>query len=146
MKRGLFFFIVPAFLLVACDNAPGTTLASSAFYNNTLYDEQGPVSIAVTPLTTSDETLEFDIAMNTHSVELSMDLATLSILSNDRGQTVTPLTWDAPQSGHHVTGKLIFPVSVDGGLFLDGAKQVTLIIREVSVPERVFEWFLDQGS
>ena len=148
MKRFLFLFIVPALLLVACDSAPAATSEADAsvFYNDTHLDEQGTVSVAVTPLAGSDEMLEFDVSMNTHSVELSMDLAALATLSNDRGQTVTPTGWDAPQSGHHVAGKLTFPASVNGASLLDGAKQVTLIIRDVGVPERVFVWTLVEGS
>jgi len=52
----------------------------------TRLDEQGAVVFEVTPLNlgTPAETLEFDVAMNTHSVDLSMDLAGLSTLSKVR--------------------------------------------------------------
>lgn len=146
MKRGLLFIIVPLLLLVACSSAPAATPATTVFYDNTLYDEQGAVTVAVTPLKSDGATVEFDVAMNTHSVDLSMDLASLTMLTNDRGQTVTPTGWDAPRSGHHVTGKLTFPNIIVGGSMLEGAKQITLTIRNVNVPERVFEWSLDQGS
>ena len=59
-------------------------------------DEQGAVVFEVTPLNlgTPADTLEFDVAMNTHSVDLSMDLAALSTLSTDTGislQAMMPL-------------------------------------------------------
>lgn len=150
MKRGFLFIIVPLLLLVACSNTPAATPAATpattVFYHNTLQDEQGAVSVAVTPLESDDATLEFDVAMNTHSVDLSMDLASLTTLTNDRGQTVTPTGWDAPRSGHHVSGRLTFPNIIVGGSMLEGAKQITLTIRDVGVPERVFKWSLDQGG
>jgi hypothetical protein len=44
----------------------------------TRLDEQGMVTVEVTPLNLGmpGETLVFEVSMNTHSVDLSMDLAT----------------------------------------------------------------------
>ena len=69
----------------------------------TRIDEQGAVVIEITPLNldTPMETLEFDVAMNTHSVDLSMDLALLSTLSTDTGVTIQAAKWDATPGGHH---------------------------------------------
>jgi hypothetical protein len=107
-------------------------------------DEQGAVVIAVTPLNleTSADTLEFDVAMNTHSVDLSMDLAPLSTLSTDTGLTVQANKWDATPGGHHVSGKLIFPVSANGKSILEGASKLTLTVVNVDAASRVFEWEL----
>lgn len=107
-------------------------------------DLQGIVEVAVRPvsLSGSSQTLEFEISMNTHSVDLSMDLATLATLTTDTSKTVTPVTWDAPRGGHHVYGMLSFPAQIDGIGLLDGAKRLTLTIRDVDVPERVFVWEL----
>lgn len=107
-------------------------------------DEQGAVVFEVTPLNlgTPADTLEFDVAMNTHSVDLSMDLAALSTLSTDNGITVQASKWDAVPGGHHVEGKLIFPSAQDGTSILDGASKLTLTIVDVDVPSRVFEWEL----
>ena len=98
--------------------------------------------MAVTPLDLngSGETLEFDVAMNTHSVDLGMDLADRSTLTTDSGLTVAATTWDAPPGGHHVSGTLTFPASMEGKSLLEGATQVTLTIRDVDAPERVFVW------
>ncbi len=107
-------------------------------------DTQGMVEIAVQPtnLSSPGETLDFEISMNTHSVNLSMDLATLATLTTDTGKTAQALKWDAPRGGHHVTGKLSFPAKADGTFLLAGAKRLTLTIRDVAVPERVFVWEL----
>ena len=107
-------------------------------------DSQGAVTMAITPLNLSapGETLDFEVAMDTHSVDLSMDLATLAVLSADNGRMVQATAWEAPQGGHHVSGKLSFPASAGGVAVLEGAAQVTLTVRGVDVPERVFVWEL----
>ena len=105
-------------------------------------DEQGAVEIVITPINLNDpgETLDFQVSMNTHSVDLSMDLATLATLETDTGHAVEAALWDAPRGGHHVQGTLSFPDSLDGKLLLDGVTRLTLIIRDIDAPERVFVW------
>ena len=107
-------------------------------------DEQGAVVFAVIPLNleTAADTIEFDVSMNTHSVDLSMDLATLSTLSTDTGLTVEAARWDATPGGHHVDGRLIFPLTTDGKSVLEGASKLTLTIVNVDAASRVFEWDL----
>jgi hypothetical protein len=107
-------------------------------------DEQGAVIVQASPLNldTPADTLEFDIAMNTHSVDLSMDLATLSKLTTDTGLTIQALKWDATPGGHHVEGKLIFPSTKNGKSILEGASKLTLTIINVDAAFRVFEWEL----
>jgi len=107
-------------------------------------DEQGSVVVQVTLLNldTATDTLEFDVSMNTHSLDLSMDLAQLAILTTDTGLTVQATKWDATPGGHHVPGKLIFPATLDGKSVLYGAGKLTLTIVNVDAPSRVFEWAL----
>ena len=107
-------------------------------------DQQGAVTVTVTPLNLDDpsDQLEFDVALETHSVDLSMDLATLATLTTDTGVTVPATLWDAPRGGHHVTGKLIFPMMKDGLSILAGAGTLTLTLVNVDVPSRSFEWNL----
>jgi hypothetical protein len=109
-------------------------------------DNQGAVEVSVTPinLDNPEETLIFEVTLNTHSVDLSMDLATLATLSTDTGKSVQAATWDAPRGGHHVEGKLSFPASVDGQPLLEGAKTLTLIIKDLDAPERVLIWELSE--
>jgi hypothetical protein len=107
-------------------------------------DEQGAVVVEVTPLNlgTPADTLQFQVSMNTHSVDLSMDLAVLSTLSTDSGVSLQALKWDAVPGGHHVTGTLIFPSTQDGQSILEGTSKLTLTIDNVDAPSRVFEWEL----
>lgn len=107
-------------------------------------DQQGAVTVEVTPLNldASADTLEFDVVLDTHSVELSMDLASLATLTTETGLTVPAARWDAPSGGHHVSGKLIFPATKDGKSILEGASKLTLAILNVDAASRVFEWEL----
>ena len=105
-------------------------------------DEQGYVEFTVTPLNLNapDGTLNFSVGLNTHSVDLSMNLASLATLEADNGLGVQATLWDAPRGGHHVSGILTFPTSVDGAILLDGATHLTLTIRDVDAPQRTFTW------
>ncbi len=107
-------------------------------------DEQGAVVFEITPLNlgTPADTLEFDVAMNTHSVDLSMDLATLATLTTDTGTSVQATKWDAVPGGHHVSGTLIFPVMKDGKSILEGVSKLTLTVVNVDAASRAFEWAL----
>lgn len=111
----------------------------------TRIDEQGMVIIEITPLNigTPSDTLQFDVVLNTHSVDLSMDLAPLSTLSTDAGITLQATLWDAPRGGHHVSGKLVFPSMHDGRSILEGASKLTLTIINVDASSRIFEWDLN---
>jgi hypothetical protein len=171
MKRFPFPLLV-LFLLVACApsqavNEPPTPVASPAldvtstptddpallptlFPNSngngelSRIDEQGAVVFEVTPLNLGipADTLNFDVAMNTHSVDLSMDLAALSTLSTDNGVITQASKWDAVPGGHHVEGTLLFSSMQDGTSILEGASKLTLTIVDVDAPARVFEWEL----
>jgi hypothetical protein len=129
------------------DHQPATasTEPSSASSNAAIrVDEQGAIVIEITPLNldASTDTLEFDVIMNTHSIDLNMDLATLSILTTDTGIALPATTWDAPRGGHHVEGKLIFPSMKDGNSILAGVRRLTLTIINLDASSRVFEWEL----
>lgn len=123
---------------------PDNTVAPAADLKRT--DGQGMVTVEVTPLNLDKAadtvTLDFDVAMNTHSVDLSMDLAQLATLTTDTGVSVKAAKWEATPGGHHVSGKLIFPATQDGKGILEGATKLTLTIVNVDAPSRVFEWQL----
>ena len=117
--------------------------SSASGPGETLVDEQGAVSVAVTPRTLDPAAtvLDFEVAMNTHSVDLSMDLAELATLTTDTGTQITANSWDAPQGGHHVSGTLSF-ASGEGSAFLEGANTLTLTLVNVDAAERTFTWRL----
>ncbi len=121
-----------------------TKASSSSSESATRSDQQGAVTVTATPLNLDNpsDQLEFDIALETHSVDLSMDLATLATLTTDTGVTVPATLWDAPRGGHHVDGKLIFPATKDGKSILEGATKLTLTIVNVDASSRIFEWNL----
>jgi len=110
-----------------------------------LTDSQGAVTVIVKPLdlNSSPDTLSFEVTLDTHSIDLSMDLAALAKLMTDTGQSVQATLWDAPLGGHHVSGTLSFPASFDGKPILDSALKLTLIIKDVDAPERTFAWDLE---
>jgi hypothetical protein len=132
-------------------SAPDQTVSGSGVTESTpssgqtLADEQGAITIKVTPLNLngSAEALVFDVVMDTHSVDLSMDLATLATLTTDNRIIVQAVEWDAPRGGHHVEGKLIFPSTQDGKSILEGATKLTLAILNLDAPSRTFEWELE---
>jgi hypothetical protein len=155
MKR----FLIPSLLilaltLAACSATPAPLPSDSApapvssddstaqFDSAMRTDGQGAIIFEVTPLNLNApaDTLEFDIVLTTHSIDLSMDLATLATLTTDTGVIVQATLWDAPRGGHHVEGKLIFPATVDGKSILDGATKLTITILNADAPSRVFEW------
>lgn len=156
MKRLLFTLIlISTLVLAACSGsasaqtapspAPASATSANADGSLTRSNAQGAVTVTVTPLNLDEsaDTLEFDIVMDTHSVDLSMDLATLSTLTTDTGVTVQAISWDAPRGGHHVSGKLIFPSMQDGKFILEGARKLTLTILNLDAPSRIFEWELE---
>ncbi len=109
-------------------------------------DQQGAVEFVITPLNLSaaGATLDFDVSMNTHSVDLGWDLAAQSTLRTDTGLEVVGQTWPVG-GGHHYAGTLSFPATTpDGQRLLEQAGTLTLTIRDTDVPERSFIWDLGQ--
>jgi hypothetical protein len=107
-------------------------------------DDQGAIVVEITPvdLAASGDTLVFTVSLDTHSVDLSMDLAAAAALTTDTGRSVNALSWDAPEGGHHVSGTLTFPASIDGSGVLSGATKLTLTITGLDAPTRTFAWDL----
>lgn len=118
------------------------TAATPAGQPATLVDQQGAVIVEVTPLNLDQtgQTLDFQVSMNTHSVDLSMDLTALATLETDTGLQVGAVAWDGPSGGHHVSGTLSFPAMIEGKPLFEGASQFTLTIRSVDAEARVFTW------
>jgi hypothetical protein len=111
-------------------------------------DIQGAVEVVIKPLNLNNpgETLDFEVTLDTHSVDLSMDLAGLATLTTDTGQTIQASRWDAPSGGHHVSGVLSFPASLEGSALLEGASRLTVTLVNLDVPQRVLAWSLALDS
>ena len=56
----------------------------------TMMDEQGAIIVEITPINSSEarNSLNFNVKLTTHSIDLSMDLAALATLSSDNGSSV----------------------------------------------------------
>jgi hypothetical protein len=68
----------------------------------------GAVTVDIDPVRIDEDGAVFDIALETHSVELEMDLAHVASLTVD-GKEWGQATWDGdPPSGHHREGSLSF--------------------------------------
>ncbi len=101
---------------------------------------EGPVSVAVTPLSLDNgpPTWNFEIVLDTHSGSLDADLVAVSELVDDQGKSYKPISWEGDNpGGHHREGVLKFnPISPK-------PKSVELKIKNVGgVPERRFKWDL----
>jgi hypothetical protein len=103
----------------------------------TQVDNTGPIDLTVTPgsLNDQDTGLYFEVVMDTHSIDLSMDLAELATLSTGSSPEVPASSWEAPRGGHHVAGVLSFP-QVD----LENASEIRLSIAGLGGVDRVFTW------
>lgn len=108
--------------------------ASQTF--DTQSSDAGRVMIDVTPLKLSGDAWEFDVALNTHSVNLGFDMTEVSALRCDQGQEYASIGWDGSgPGGHHRSGVLKFAA-------LDHpTSYVEILIRDVAgEPERLFRW------
>jgi hypothetical protein len=103
-------------------------------------DEQGQVSVKVTPQGFSGAQWKFDVVFDTHSVELNQDLMQAVVLVDDRGNEYQLTTWEGSEpGGHHREGQLVFnainPLPV----------YVELKIQDVGgIAERSFRWDINQ--
>lgn len=99
-------------------------------------DEQGQVTVKITPHTLRGGQWKFDVVLDTHSVDLDQDMMQVAELTDDKGNTYKPIAWEgATPGGHHREGILVFqstnlvPFSVE------------LKIKNIGgVPERSFKW------
>lgn len=72
---------------------------------------QGGVTVAVTPsaLAPSAKVWAFKVAYDTHTKDLSDDVAATAVLSDGKGREAKPLAWEGPgPGGHHRAGVLTF--------------------------------------
>ena len=101
----------------------------------------GGVTVTATYLNPrSNEEAKFDIAMNTHSVDLDgYDLKTLSLLRDDAGKEHKPLRVENEGGGHHRRVTLVFPKPSPK------AKHIELVIKDIAgVKARSFSWDVGQ--
>lgn len=97
-----------AIVLVLALAVAGAASAQPATQTNA----QGGVTVAVTPtaLARSAKIWAFKVAYDTHTRDLSDDVAATAVLSDGQGREAKPLAWEGPgPGGHHRAGVLKFP-------------------------------------
>lgn len=144
--------LLASLLLVSCSDttvqikqpAVTSTQTEKQFSEMTISDTQGAVTISIKPfnLDNPGQTLDFDVKMDTHSIDLGMDISKLSTLSTDTGKTVEAVQWNAPMGGHHVEGTLSFPAITNGKPLLINSEEIEIRIIDVDAPTRIFKWNL----
>ena len=147
MKKSIIIVCALAGVILAACSSPTVSVspptaasnAASAADNLTQTNAEASVTVAVTPLNLDDQsaaTLDFDIALNTHSVDLGYDLTQIATLSSDSGEKAQPTKWNGPTGGgHHREGTLSFPQLKQRG------QTLMLTLRGIAdVPERTFTW------
>jgi hypothetical protein len=112
--------------------------AASAGFESTQRSDGGEVTVEASwegPAAGAN----FKVKLDTHSVDLdSLDLSDV-VLTNDRGETLAAIPWDAPKGGHHREGRLAF--GGDTASFLANAIWIELAINGVGgVAERALRW------
>jgi hypothetical protein len=126
----------------AAQAAPAEPAQPAAPTFATQSNNEKAVAVDITPLNldTGETTLEFEVAFNTHSVDLSFDPAAISILRDSTGREYPAVAWEGSGSGgHHRSGVLRFQMPEAT------SDSVELVIQGVAgVPERVFHWDLTQ--
>ena len=126
------------YLLITPTNATSSTNSNS---ENKTYQAQEnddkDVAVSATPEgLSSTQNVVFDITMNNHQYELSYNLTKIATLTDDKGNTYKPISWNGSTGGHHVSGKLVFP-QLTGGV-----SSVTLTLPQIAGVDRIFTWKL----
>ena len=93
--------------LAAVTNPPAEVAGTVALLPTQL-DSQAEVEVSATPTVLDQSGVTFAITLNTHSVDLDYDFASISTLVAD-GQRLAALRWEGERGGHHLQGKLVFP-------------------------------------
>ena len=112
-----------------------------------LVNNEGAVTVTLVPLNTFDSESgeglwKFALELNTHSVELSMDVSQAFVLLDDKNNTYPVTSWEGdPPGGHHREIVLAFQ-SIQ-----PKPKRVTIIARDIGdVSERVFVWNVESDN
>ncbi len=142
--RTLAAVILPITVVISACSAAGSTASAPASSPgesasaSTRTSEGGQVT-AVVDWAGPDGGAVFEVALDTHSVDLDpLDLSD-AVLRNDRSETLFAQRWAAPKGGHHREGALAF--KGDAVPFFDGAKWIELVLQGVGdIPERTLRW------
>lgn len=124
-----------AWIMIGANQVSQGTVKQKEFLKQS--DDRGDVNVEVGPISLgAGKEVRFKVVLETHSVELNYDLLKISSLSDDKGNSLKPLSWSGGSGGHHLSGELIFP-----GL-ASKAKSAELLIANISGFDRSFRWNL----
>ena len=83
------------------------------------------------------DSVRINVALDTHSGDLSIDLAQVARMEDNNGAIYEPTVWNSPSpSEHHVSGTLVFPPPKGE------PSSIKLVLAEVYGADWVFEWNL----
>jgi len=103
-------------------------------------NSEGSITVKVTPkeLSQSSSSWDFEVVLDTHTDNLDQDLTKNSVLVDDKGNRLTPISWEGdPPGGHHRAGVLKFnPIP-------PATKSIELTISKIgNSDKKVFRWNL----
>lgn len=115
-------------------SAPASPQAPSSY--ETKENDGGEVQVSVTPLALKlGFPASFDVAFETHSIDLTFYVEQIATLSDETGTSYVPHWEGSPPGGHHRSGTLRFTPD------LTKPTTITLTFKDVAaVPERTFTW------
>lgn len=101
-------------------------------------NDEGSVTVEVTPELSDKTTWKFKVTIDTHSGDLAEDMTQVTTLEDDKGNSYRPIAWDgAPPGGHHREGDISF-IAIS-----PKPDSITLRIKTIGgIPERRFRWQL----
>ncbi|MEK7465723.1 MAG: hypothetical protein AAB631_03025 [Patescibacteria group bacterium] len=99
-------------------------------------NSEGSVTVKITPNLSSE--VAFEVALDTHSEDLSADLTQTVMLKDENGKEYKPVRWEGdPPGGHHRNGLLMF------GSIAPLPKTLQLVVGKVGgVEGRTFLWII----
>ena len=114
-----------------------TALLESNEYQ-TQTNSQASVSVEIMPkqLGLKQGRNIFEVSLDTHSVDLDFNFTKIIVLKDDLGNLYPALEWTGGQSGHHLSGDIIFPA------ISEQAKSIELQMNDINGVDRIFEWTL----
>lgn len=116
-------------------NAP-PKLPNNSYHTQELSEANVTVSVTPRVLNLKEKSV-FDVAFETHSVDLAFDVASIATLDDQNRNALGSSTWDgSPPGGHHRNGTLSFSEPLR-----QSTKQVILTLKGISgIAKRTFTW------
>ena len=137
--------VASIFLLASCQSQKVPETLPEAVPEVPMYssqsDDQKMVTVIVQPLNIKEgNSMDFEITLQTHSVELTVDLMTNTVLIDDKGTEYKPLFWTGDEpGGHHRSGILTFNSVKSSSIEL----KITNVAGE---DERFFQWTINNSN